>query len=282
MNIWILGQHGFIGRNIAQALRAAGHTVVDRPRVDFARATHPDDWKAHLVGVDGVVNAVGVLRDTRKRPLWPTHAGAPKALFDACAAAEVRRVVQVSALGVAHSATQYAQSKLAADTHLLGMARALPEGAVVLRPSVVVGAGGASTAMFVTLAKLPVVPMLSQMAAGLVQPLAVADLAEAVVACLGSNQHQGVFNLAGPEVFSLKDLVAHWRAGQGKGQAYVIPLPAFVGRWSALAGDFVPFSPWFSESLELLATPNTSDSGDLARLLGRAPRSVKQGPASKA
>jgi uncharacterized protein YbjT (DUF2867 family) len=280
MNIWILGRNGFVGRNIAQALRAAGHTVVDRPRVDFARATHPDDWKEHLVGVDGLVNAVGVLRDTRKRPLWPTHAGAPKALFDACAAAGVRRVVQISALGVAHSATQYAQSKLAADTHLLAKARALPQGAVVLRPSVVVGMGGASSAMFAQMAKLPVVPMLSQMAAGVVQPLAVADLAEAVAACLGSDQHQGVFNLAGPEVFSLKDLVAHWRAAQGKGPAFVVPLPAFVGRWSARAGDFLPFSPWFSESLELLASPNTSDSGDLARLLGRVPCSVIQGPVS--
>lgn len=164
MNIRTLGQHGFIGRNIARALRAAGHTVVDRPRVDFARATHPEDWNAHLVGVDGVVNTVGVLRDMRKRPLWPSHAGAAKALFDACAAG-VRRVVQISALGVPHSGTQYAQSKLAA-TPICWAWRTLPEGAVVLRPSVVVGAGSASTALFAHLAKLPVVPMTSQMAAG--------------------------------------------------------------------------------------------------------------------
>jgi uncharacterized protein YbjT (DUF2867 family) len=280
MNILILGRTGFVGRNIAQALRAAGHTVVDRPRVDFARATHPDDWKAHLVGVDGVVNAVGVLRDTRKRPLWPTHAGAPKALFDACAAAGVRRVVQISALGVANSPTQYAQSKLAADTHLLGMAQALPHGVAVLRPSVVVGVGGASTALFANLAKLPVLPMLSQMAAGEVQPLAVSDLAEAVRACIDSQAHQGVFYLAGPQVYTLKELVAHWRAAQGKAPAWVIPMPDFVGRWSARAGDLLPFSPWFSESLQMLASPNTSDSGDLARLLNRTPRSVQQGPVS--
>ena len=68
-----------------------------------------------------MINAVGVLRDSAGRPLQAMHADAPIALFDACAAAGVRRVVQISALGIAHSATRYASTKRAADEHLLAL-----------------------------------------------------------------------------------------------------------------------------------------------------------------
>ena len=70
MNVWLLGASGFVGRHVAQTLRDAEHTLVSRPRVDMARAITPADWLSYLSGVDAVVNTVGVLRDSRRRPIW--------------------------------------------------------------------------------------------------------------------------------------------------------------------------------------------------------------------
>jgi hypothetical protein len=40
----------------------------------------------------------------------------------------------------------------------------------------------------------------------------------------------------------------------------------------------VPLTPWCSETLALLAQPNTADAAPLERLLGRPPVSVRQWP----
>src|SRR5436190_2145514 len=76
-----------------------------------------------------------------------------RALFEACVTTDVRRVLQVSALGADLDMTGYQRSKHAADRHLLS----LPLDATVLRPSLVFGPEGASTKMFFTLASLPLI-----------------------------------------------------------------------------------------------------------------------------
>lgn len=281
MNVWLLGASGFVGRQVAQALRGAGHTLVSRPRVDMARSTVAADWLPYLSGVDAVVNTVGVLRDSRRRPIWPTHASGPQALFDACAQAGVRRVVQVSALGIEGNPTAYARSKRAADEHLLALAGRGALEAVVLRPSIVVGEGGASSGLFRALARLPWLLLPAPVARGLTQPLQVEDLAGAVVASL-SGDHRGVLELAGPEVFTLQTLIAHWREAMGHAAARVALLPEAPSRWSARLGDAVPLTPWCSETLALLAQPNTADVGTLQALLGRAPVSVRRWPQADA
>ena len=78
--------------------------------MDYARDTDPAVWLPRLVGIDAVVSAVGVLRDSTKRPMQAVHSDTPKALFDACAKAGVRRVVQISALGIENSDSRYART----------------------------------------------------------------------------------------------------------------------------------------------------------------------------
>lgn len=280
MKVWVLGANGFIGRAVVAALQAAGHEPVRRPRVDMAAATAAGDWLPHLQGVDAVVNAVGVLRDSRQRPIWPTHASGPQALFEACAQAGVRRVVQISALGVEGNPTAYARSKRAADERLLAMAAQGRLEAAVLRPSIVVGEGGASSGLFLALARLPWLLLPQPVASGQTQPLTVADLAAAVLACLAPQAPGGVLPLAGPQVFTLRELIAHWRAALGHGPARVALLPAAPSRWSARVGDWLPLTPWCSETLALLAQPNTADAATLQGLLGRAPQPVGDWPAT--
>src|SRR5256885_11541739 len=95
-------------------------------------------------------------------------------------AAGVRRVVQISALGIEGSATRYATTKRTADEHLLALTAAGHLQGCVVRPSVVFGAGGASSEMFLSMARLPALLLPRPVLQARVQPVAVRDLAEAV------------------------------------------------------------------------------------------------------
>lgn len=274
MRILVCGGTGFIGRHIVQALRAAGHEPVLRsrhttPALDYVQATDAGAWRAHLEGIDAAVNAVGVLRDSATRPMATVHDAAPRALFDACAEAGVRRVVHISALGIEGNPTRYASTKRAADAHLLALTQAGRLDGTVVRPSVVFGAGGNSSQLFLTLARLPVLLLPRPVQRARVQPVAVRDLAEAVARLVQESAHPGIVELGGPRALPLGELIASLRAQQGHGPARVGTLPDWATQASARAGDWVPVSPWCSETLALLATDNVTDPRTLAALLGR-------------
>ena len=73
MRILVCGGTGFIGRHIVDSLKQAGHEPVQRSRrtapLDFSKALTAEAWLPHLAGIDAVINAVGVLRDSAGRPL---------------------------------------------------------------------------------------------------------------------------------------------------------------------------------------------------------------------
>ena len=283
MKILITGSRGFVGRTFKLALERAGHTVVGgvspgrHPEalectMDFAKDVQTQVWLPRLQGVDAVINTVGVLRDSRSRPIDAVHRDTPIALFSACAQAGIKRVIQISALGIEGSPTRYASTKRAADQHLLELAASGGPRAVVLRPSVVFGRGGASSAMFMGLARLPVAVFPGPMLTAQVQPVSEHDLAEAVVALLGRAVDQGgIIECTGPAPLSLGDLVASLRAQSGHGRAWVLRLPDVLTALSARLGDLAPASvPWCSETLAMLGSDNVADPGHFEALLGHA------------
>jgi len=101
-----------------------------------------------LAGCDAIINAVGILTERGAGDFERIHRQAPAALFTAAADAGIGRVVQISALGAATRRTPYLASKADADAVL---AATCPSGTFV-RPSLVFGDGGASTAFFLALA----------------------------------------------------------------------------------------------------------------------------------
>jgi uncharacterized protein YbjT (DUF2867 family) len=284
MNILLCGASGFIGQAILRALSQAGHHVVatrsasanpgNTPGsvpVDFARDTKAEVWLPRLAGMDAVINGVGVLRDSAARPIQAVHQTTPCALFDACARAGVRRVIQVSALGVEGNTTRYAQTKLLADQHLLALLAQGQLDAVVLRPSIVFGAQGDSSKLFMMLAHSPVLCLPHAVITAKVQPVAVRDLAHAVVQLLGaSSDFTGVLPCVGPSPLTLAALLASLRQQRGHGAATVVPLPEVLTRLSARLGDHLPWAPWCSETLALLAQDNVAPPAAFAHVLGRA------------
>ncbi len=276
LNILLCGARGFVGRNIKAALIIEGHTIFEA-KADFSKDTSPEVWIARLENIDVVINAVGVLRDSQSRPLKAVHSDTPKALFDACATvSQMRatpiRVIQISALGVGSTAldnpTDYAATKREADIHLLSLIKEGRLSGTVLRPSIIFGAGGASSKMFVALSKLPVLVLPKPVLSAQVQPIAVQDLARGVASLLKHSKIDAMYECVGTSALPLADFIASLREQQGRTTARILVLPAWMTRLSARLGDYVPFSPWCSETLALLALDNVSASSAFASILG--------------
>lgn len=288
MHILLCGADGFIGRHLEKALRREGHRVTAavsaRSRraahagadpvavVDFVRDVRPADWLPRLHGVDAVVNAVGVLRDSPARPIDAVHVRAPVALFDACADAGVRRVVHIAALGIDGGASRYAETKRAAEAHLLALDEDDDLDAVSLRPSIVFGRGGSSSALFMALARLPVLPLPATLLDARIQPVSVHDLADTVAALLDrADDVRGIVECGGPEALALGEFIASLRHQLGLPPARVLRLSDRVAEGAARLGDRLPGVPWCSDTLAMLASDNVVRDEGIASLIGRVP-----------
>lgn len=277
--VLLCGSRGFIGRHIAAQLRAQGHEVLESHRlgIDFSRDLAPADWRPRLAGLDAVVNAVGVLRSSAARPMEAVHHRAPAALFEACAEQGLRRVIHVSALGIEGSATEYARSKRAGDAVLLSLREQGRLDGCVLRPSIVFGRGGASSRMFMQLARLPLLVLPAAALRARVQPVAVQDLAQVCARLLAAHPPgPALLHAVGPRALTLAEFVAVLRRADGAGPARVLALPDWLSRASARAGDHLPMQPWCRETLALLQQDNVADAAPFQAWLERPPIAPEQ------
>jgi NADH dehydrogenase len=190
------------------------------------------------------------------------HVALPRRIAQACRVAGVRRVVHVSALGVGDDGPSlYLRSKAQGEAVLRSAGLDL----TILRPSVMFGAEDRFMNLFARLQKFaPFVPLANARAQ--FQPVWVQDVASAIVACLDNPATAGkVFECAGPEVFTLGELVK--LAGRWAGhERPVMPLPAPVGRLQAALMELLPGEPLMSrDNLDSMRLPNIS-SGRLPSL----------------
>jgi len=291
MKVLVTGAYGFIGAHVVAGLRAAGHRVVGcgrdpaygRRRIpdiewiacDFNRDLTPAAWLPRLAGVDAVINAAGILQGGGGDSIDAVHRAAPMALFDACRAAGVGRVVQISALGVAPEAgTAYAETKGAADRHLMS----LDLDWVVLRPSLVYAAGSyGGTSLLRGLAGLPFVVPLPGGGTQRFQPIHMADLVRAVCRLIEPRAPSRLLLApVGPEPMTLRQIVLELRRWLGLGPAPVLALPMVLVRLVGRAGDLVR---WFggrgsvnTTSIRQMTIGSTADAAAFIAAAGFTPR----------
>jgi uncharacterized protein YbjT (DUF2867 family) len=283
MKILICGASGFVGRHLTRDLREAGFTVIRAVRrpsepddiaVDFRNDTSKEIWLPRLKGIDVVINAVGLLRDSKQNPMQKLHTETPLALFAACVEAGVQRIVHLSALGVDSGVeVPYFSTRLATEAAL----HQLPASVrwLCLRPSVIYGEDGTSAVMFRQMAKLPVqvLPM-----GGLqsLQPVHIDDIAAAVARWLAdADATSQTVEAVGAEATTMRGMLDSYRAQMAHSPAWHFALPSTLVRLIALAGDYIPASPMCSDTYAMLAAGNTAPASGFAQLLGRVPRSFR-------
>jgi len=280
MKILLAGATGLIGGHLRVRLRERGHELVlagrTPPRslgereswlaLDFARPPASAAWAESLRGVDVAVNAVGIFRETRSQTFDALHRRGPIALFEACAQAGVRRIVQLSALGAdVDAASRFHRSKRDADDALV----ALPLEAVVAQPSLVFAADGASSRVFLCVATWPVVPLPGG-GGQRVQPIAVDDVT-AALAALVERAHvpRGRVALVGPEPLDVAAYLHELRTALGLAPAATVALPRALVAFGARAVDAFASRPFARDAWAMLERGNVAASDAAAALVDR-------------
>jgi uncharacterized protein YbjT (DUF2867 family) len=256
MKVLVAGATGFIGASLAELLRARGHEVIplNRRDADFSRMLRPEDWMPLLAGVEVVVNAVGILRARAGQSFEALHEAAPRALFEACERAGVRRVVQVSALGAdAGARSRFHLSKRSADEYLASLAVDW----VIVQPSLVFGPRGASSRLFAMLASLPWVPLPGD-GSQRVQPVHIDDLTELLVRITEGAVSESIVPAVGPRPVTLREWLGELRSQMGLPPARFVRVP-------------LALLPLEKETLGMLLRGNTASPERITDILGKPP-----------
>jgi len=221
--VTIYGGSGFLGRYIANRMARAGWRVrvaVRRPnealfvqtygtvgQVEPVQCNVRDDVSVAeaMCGADAVVYSVGVLSEIGRNTFEATqHEGAERV---ARLAAEqgIGRLVHISAIGAdANSPVKYARTKGLGEE---GVLKHFPQ-AVILRPSVLFGQEDDFFNRFAGMAVMsPILPVTG--AETKFQPVFVDDVAAAADMGVEGTAAPGVYELGGPEVKTLRELLKY-------------------------------------------------------------------------
>ncbi len=224
-SVCLIGGSGFLGRRLANQLCTRGialriptrrrervkSELIVLPNTEVIEADINDAEVLGKVvaGCKVVINLTGILHERSKGDFRRIHAELPRKIVNACRTNSVTRLIHVSALKAAHDApSEYLRSKAAGEQQIRA-AEANGVQTTIFRPSVIFGRDDAFLNMFARLAKLsPLLPLGCPDAR--FQPIYVEDVARAITACLDNPQtFSQTFDLCGPNVYRLQDLVAY-------------------------------------------------------------------------
>jgi NADH dehydrogenase len=290
--ICVLGGTGFVGQRITSALVQRGYRVrvptrnrerhrslLVLPGVELVNADVHDveTLRRLLRDCDAVINLVGILHERPRdgSGFQKAHVELVEKVLEACLERGVERFVQMSALkaNAEHGPSHYLRSKGAAERVIKNLAG---DGIrfTTFQPSAIFGPGDSFTNLFAGLIRLfPVLPLVKPDAR--FAPVFVGDVAEAVCAAIDDTSTAGnTYQLCGPEIFSLREIVTEIARALGK-RRVIIGLPDGLARIQAWLMDYVvPGRILSVDSFKSLAVASVCTENGLAAL-GIQPTSMR-------
>ncbi len=242
--VTVFGGTGYLGRCVVHHLAQEGCRVrvaVRHPQSDLfqdvgdtihqIQADVSDVKSIHraLEGADSVVNAVGLYVETSTTSFSAVHVVGAREVA-AQSAGTGACLVHISGIGAElGSKSRYVAARAAGEQAV----RDAAPNAVILRPSALYGPNDAFLGTLLKLVRfVTVIPLFGNGATRL-QPVHVADVAEAVVRVLGNIDLQGkIYELGGPRIYSYRELL-ETIVNHLKKRRLFLPVPFLI--WKALA-----------------------------------------------
>ena len=242
----------------------------------------PATLAAAMLGVDIVINAVqfpGSPIENRRKG-WTFEEIDLKGTrhqVDAAKAAGVRRFVYVSGVGAAKDADQHwFRYKWEAEKYLQDSGLEWS----IIRPTWIFGPEDPSLNRFLGFAKrLPFVPMFGDGKQSM-QPVFIDDVGRAVAdAALKPEAANTLFEIGGPEVMSMNDVVKTALEVQGK-KKLLLHQPVFVGKTIGTLASILPSPPLSADAIDFITHPAVADNSALMRILKPQLTTLREGLAT--
>ncbi len=293
--ILVTGASGFVGSHALPALLAAGHRVValvrapedaegvlgrlepgrrDQVEIRTGDVNRSETLPAALAGVDGVLHLVAIPRDYRGgADLRLVNTEGTRALVVAMAAAGVRRLVHMGAMGVTDDPDlHYASSKARAEA----IVAASGLDWTILKPSLQFGPGDGFFNIVANLVRLSpgIVPVPGD-GRSRFQPIHADDVARVAVAAFADPTTIGeAFELGGPRYWTYREITAEVLTALDK-RRLIVPVPVPLIRLVAGASEFVRFPfPVATDQLRQLRLDNIGPIGLIPARFGFEPRDM--------
>jgi uncharacterized protein YbjT (DUF2867 family) len=273
----VFGGSGFIGRYVVKRLAQQGYIVrvaVRDPEAAlflkpmgavgqivplYASVMNEPAVHRATEGAEIVVNLVGLLTESASASFQAVHTEGAERIARIAAASAVNRLIQISAIGADQdSDSRYASTKGKAERAVLA---AFP-GATILRPSLVFGLEDKFFNRFAAIARFsPFMPVICGDTK--MQPVFVIDVADAVMAALGSPATGGkIYELGGPRVWTFREILA-FILKQTRRDKRLVDIPMWIARLQANILQYVPGKPLTPDQLLMLARDNIVSPGAL-------------------
>jgi NADH dehydrogenase len=288
----VLGGSGYVGTHLCSALVRSGHRVTVLTR-SVERAKHlrvlpslkllacnvhdVEQLTAAMAGQDAVINLVGILNESGRNGAGfrQAHSDLAGKVVIACRANRIDRLLHMSGLhaDADHGPSHYLRSK--------GMAERIvrEEGGpdfkwTIFQPSVIFGSGDSFINRFAALLKLMPLGMPLARPDSRLAPVWIEDVVAAMQIALADDDTAGEsYQLCGPEVFTLREIVCYIR-DELRLKRVIVGLPDSLSRLQAAIMDFVPGKPFSTDNYRSLGVDSVCTVNGFVRL-GIEPHSMR-------
>jgi NADH dehydrogenase len=279
----VLGGTGFVGRTLCAQLIAAGFAVrvgsrnrqrhrnlLVLPGLQLIQADIHDfeQLRRLFSGVDVVVNLVGILNERGHdgSGFRRAHVELVETIIRSCHETGVRRLLHMSALkaNAERGPSHYLRSKGQAEQLIRSAAAGIDF--TIFRPSVIFGPDDGFLNRFARILRaVPVLP-LAQLEARFA-PVYVDDVAQAMLRALDtSHSHGETYELCGPQIYSLREILNFLKRELGLRRA-IVGLPLALGHIQAWLADYlIPGKPFSIDNLKSMTVANVCSDNGFARL----------------